>query len=64
MEAVKIGRDNEFKVKAVKASQTSLSDTNIALPPSLCFPKWHLIMQELPSKYSQQAEYLTSCREQ
>lgn len=27
-------QDNEFKVKADKATQTTLSDSNIALPPS------------------------------
>lgn len=45
MEAERIRRDNEFKVKADKASQTTLSDTNIALPLSLCNLNVALIMQ-------------------
>lgn len=45
MEAQRIRRDNEFKVKADKASQTTLSDTNIALPPSPCNLNVALIMQ-------------------
>lgn len=35
MEAERIRQDNEFKVKADKATQTMLSDTNIALSLSL-----------------------------
>lgn len=45
MEAERIRQDNEFKVKADKATQTMLSDTNIALPPSLCDLNMALIMQ-------------------
>jgi len=35
MEAGKIRQDNEFKEKADKAAKTTLSDTHVALPPSL-----------------------------
>lgn len=45
MEAERIRQDNEFKVKADKATQTTLSDTNIALPPSLGNLNMALIMQ-------------------
>lgn len=45
MEAERIRQDNEFKVKADKATQTTLSDTNIALPPSLRNLNMALIMQ-------------------
>lgn len=45
MEAERIRQDNEFKVKADKATQTALSDTNIALPPSLHNLNMALIMQ-------------------
>lgn len=45
MEAGRIRQDNEFKVKADKATQTTLSDTNIALPSSLCNLNMALIMQ-------------------
>lgn len=45
MEAERIRQDNEFKVKADKATQTTFSDTNIALPPSLGNLSMALIMQ-------------------
>lgn len=45
MEAERIRQDNEFKVKADKQTQTTLSDTIIALPPSLGNLSIALIMQ-------------------
>lgn len=45
MEAETIRRDNEFKVKADKASPAPLPDTNTALPPSPCLLNVASIMQ-------------------
>ena len=55
----RIRQDNEFKVKTDKATQTVLSDTNIAAVLSLGSLYLALIMQKTPLKLTQQYTFLT-----
>ena len=53
MATERIRQDNEFKVKTDKATQTLLSDTNIAAVLSLGSRYLALIMQQTPLKFTQ-----------